>query len=140
MSMKGNRMYDQSATMDCMNDRVGHWCHQLYAERGGAKQLARDLNISERTAKNLMSGSWPCQRTLADMIALWGALFIQFITEPAMQAGHNGDIHALRSAVTAIQTRLDKMEAADSQSSVPMAHSQGGSALAGLGQIAGGAK
>ena len=116
MSKTGNDATEQ------MCDRVGAWCRQVYP-KNGAKLMASDMDISERTAKSFLAGqSWPCHRTLADMSAKWGSTFIQFITEPAMQAGDTGDIHALRSAITAIQTRLDRMEAQEAYRNRPLAY------------------
>ena len=135
MSKTGNRMHDDT-TLDLMSGRVGAWCRQAYP-RHGAKLMAADLGISERTSKALLSGSWPCQRTLADMIAKWGTPFIQFITEPAMQAGQPSlreNIHALRCSISAIESKLVELESDHvlvARRDVPVSHATGGGSFAG---------
>jgi hypothetical protein len=52
--------------------RLGWLLRSMYAGTGGAKRLARDVGVSEKTARNLFDDHWPGDDTFAAIVRRLG--------------------------------------------------------------------
>lgn len=66
--------------MEAVTAQMTRWC-----QRWSAKELARLLNVSVRTAEGWRCGNWPQGRHLTAMVALWGTDWLTMIYKPVAE-------------------------------------------------------
>jgi hypothetical protein len=66
--------------MEAVTARMTHWCR-----RWSAKDLARLLDVSPRTAEGWRCGNWPQGRHLTAMVAEWGTDWLVDIYRPVAE-------------------------------------------------------
>lgn len=63
-------------------ERLGSLLRQLYAGVGGAKRLAQDVGVSEKTARNLFADHWPNDDTMAAIVRRLGERVWRVVLAP----------------------------------------------------------
>lgn len=66
--------------MEAVTAQMTRWCR-----RWSAKELARLLDVSTRTAEGWRCGNWPQGRHLTAMVALWGTDWLAMIYRPVAE-------------------------------------------------------
>lgn len=66
--------------VEAVAQQIARWCR-----RWPAKDLARRLNVSVRTAEGWQQGNFPQGRHLTAMVAMWGAAFLDTVYAPVLE-------------------------------------------------------
>jgi transcriptional regulator with XRE-family HTH domain len=87
-----------------LGPRVGWWLRSYY-QGSRAKEIGREFEVSEGTAKRWLSGDPPTTEHLARMARAFGWRFVNFVMEPAVGTP------AMFAEMQAFEDRLARLEA-----------------------------
>ena len=88
-----------------MGARVAFWLRSAYGS-SRAKHVAREFNVSVRTAEDWIGGHCPTSKHLEAMAKRWGWRFIHFVYEGAVGCP------AIDARITAIEAEIDALRTA----------------------------
>jgi hypothetical protein len=88
-----------------VGQRTAHWLKQRWPA-DTAKHVAREFDMSVRTAEGYCAGSPPSNRVWHAMVAKWGKDFISFVYQPHFDWAEQA---RLEVEIETIQSRLDEL-------------------------------
>lgn len=97
-----------------VGQRTAHWLKQRWPV-DTAKYLAREFDLSVRTAEGYCAGGVPSNRVWHAMVARWGKAFVAFIYEPhfdwAEQARLEVEIETIQARLDAVREKVRSRDA-----------------------------